>query len=183
MFLWGVWLGSDEGIWKELARARRVTLVLALATFTAYITLAYSLKDTPPFAALLVARTLRNAYVWLALCTILGWGHALLNRPFKWIPFANEAVYPWYILHQSLIILFAYWLIPLRVGPVLEPALILAGTVIGCWALHVHVIARVGWLRPCFGLRPKKREAEASLFTQNYDCVRRPASARYRSRG
>jgi hypothetical protein len=57
-------------------------------------------------------------------------------------------------LHQSLIVLLAYWLIPLKVGPVLEPALILAGTIAGCWALHVGVIARVAWLRPLFGMVP-----------------------------
>ena len=38
-------------------------------------------------------------------------------------------------------------------GPVLEPALILVGTVGGCWALHEFVIRRVRWLRPCFGLK------------------------------
>jgi peptidoglycan/LPS O-acetylase OafA/YrhL len=153
MFLWGVWLGMDEAIWKELSRLRKVTLVLALVVFVAYMALVYLLRNNPPFSGLLLARALRNAYIWLALCTILGWGHALLDRPFRWLPFATEAVYPWYILHQSLIVLLAYWLIPLKVGPVMEPALVLAGTIAGCWALHVGVIARVGWLRACFGLR------------------------------
>ena len=61
-------------------------------------------------------RTLRNLYIWTALCAILGWAHVLLNRPFRWLPWANEAVYPWYVLHQSLIVLFAYWLLPLQLG-------------------------------------------------------------------
>lgn len=153
MFLYGWWLGSDEAIWKELARIRKATLFAALAAFVAYIAIVSSVdKENPAFTSILAARTLRNLYIWLALCTILGWGHALLDKPFKWLPFATGAVYPWYVLHQSLIILLAYWLIPLKVGPVLEPALILAGTIAGCWALHVGVIARFAWLRPLLGM-------------------------------
>ena len=88
-----------------------------------------------------------------ALCSILGWAHAWLNRPFRWLPWANEAVYPWYVLHQSLIVLCAYWLLPSQLGPVLEPLLVLAGTIAGCWLLHGFVIRRSRWLRPLFGLK------------------------------
>jgi len=153
MFLYGWWLGRDEGVWKELARMRKATLIVALAIFTAYIALIHSMNsDAPHPLGVIVARMFRNLYIWLALCTILGWGHALLNRPFKWLPFATEAVYPWYILHQSLIVLLAYWIIPLKVGPVVEPAVILIGTFAGCWALHVGVIRRSAFLRSVFGI-------------------------------
>ena len=104
-----------------------------------------------PDWVLVIGRTLRNVYIWMALCAILGWGKALLDRPFRWLPWANEAVYPWYVLHQSLIVLFAYWLLPLQLGPVLEPLLVLAGTIAGCWLLHEFVIRRVRWLRPALG--------------------------------
>ena len=73
--------------------------------------------------------TLRNLYVWSMLLAILGWAHALLNRPFRWLPWANENVYPWYMLHQSLIVLFAYWLLPLHLHPLVEAVCILALTV------------------------------------------------------
>jgi glucans biosynthesis protein C len=75
-----------------------------------------------------------------------------LNRPFRWLPYAREAVYPWYVLHQSLLLLFAWQLIPLRLGPVAEPVLILVGTIGGCALLHEYLIRRVRWLRPLFGL-------------------------------
>ncbi|QJR09551.1 Glucans biosynthesis protein C [Usitatibacter rugosus] len=163
MFLYGYWLGRDEAIWTELARIRKATLGAALIVFITYILLARTLNpDNPDFFGVMAARTMRNLYIWLAICTILGWGHALLNKPFKWLPFATEAVYPWYILHQSLIVLLAYWLIPLKVGPVIEPALILVGTVAGCWALHVVVIRRSAFLRTVFGI-PRRRRGSSSV--------------------
>jgi membrane-bound acyltransferase YfiQ involved in biofilm formation len=153
MFLYGWWLGSDKAIWTELARIRKATLFAALVSFIVYIVIAgWVNREDPGFGWRMLARVLRYLYTWLALCTILGWGHALLNKPFKWLPFATEAVYPWYILHQSLLILLAYWLIPLKVGPVVEPAVILVGTFAGCWALHVGVIRRSAFLRTVFGI-------------------------------
>ncbi|MDR7098236.1 peptidoglycan/LPS O-acetylase OafA/YrhL [Lysobacter niabensis] len=154
VFLYGWWLGADNDVWDELVRLRRHALASALVLVSAYMAMVFGLSDDLPEWVLVVGRTLRNLYIWMALCAILGWGKACLNRPFRWLAWANEAVYPWYVLHQSLILLLAYWLLPLHLGPVLEPLLVLAGTVAGCALLHEFVIRRVRWLRPCFGLKP-----------------------------
>jgi len=81
----------------------------------------------------------------------------LLNRPFRWLPYATEAVFPWYVLHQTLIVGLAYWLIPLHLGAVLEPLLLVSGTVAGCALLHEYLIRRSAWLRPLFGLDARRK--------------------------
>jgi hypothetical protein len=98
------------------------------------------------------------------LLAILGFAHALLYRPWRWLAWANEAVYPWYLLRQSLIVAFAYWLLPLELGPVLEPLLVLAGTVAGCWTVFA-IARRARWLRPLFGMKMSpRRPAPAALL-------------------
>jgi glucan biosynthesis protein C len=67
-------------------------------------------------------------------------------------------VYPWYVLHQTLIIVLVWWLAPLRLGPWLEPAVLLTGTLLACWALTA-VVRRRAWLRPLFGLDRSPDEA------------------------
>ncbi|MEO8383972.1 MAG: acyltransferase [Betaproteobacteria bacterium] len=161
VFLYGWWLGSDEGIWAELSRLRRQSLVVALIAFSLYMLVrAFSEDDSPPHVYLLVW-TLRNLYIWTALCTILGWGYVMLNRPFRWLPWATQAVYPWYILHQSLIVLLAFWLVPMKLGPVVEPLLVGFGTVAGCWLITSGLVKRNQWLRACFGLKPIPRSDQA----------------------
>ena len=150
VFLFGWWLASDAAVWKELAGLRKVSLAVALTTFLAYW---IARSATPSTPALAFALALRSVYVWSMLAAILGWGHVLLNRPFRWLPFATESVYPWYILHQSLIVLIAYWIVPMKLGAFLEPALVLGGTIAGCWILSVGVIGRFVWLRACFGMK------------------------------
>ncbi|HEX6834323.1 MAG TPA: acyltransferase, partial [Rudaea sp.] len=96
-------------------------------------------------------------FMWSTLLAIFGYGRAYLDRPLPWLPYASEAVYPWYILHQSVMIVIAYNLIPLHVGPIAEPLLVIAGTVGGCLALQEFVIRRVAVLRPLFGLKREPR--------------------------
>ena len=172
MFLYGWWLGINDTLWEELARLRKYALVLALASYALYMLVrVFSTDDSSPLVYLIVW-VFRNLYIWATLCAILGWGHLLLNRPFRWLPWATQAVYPWYILHQSLIVLLAYWLVPMKLGPVLEPLLVGGGTVVTCWILTSGLIAQVNWLRPLFGL--KRRSA---LPPENASVVRTAQSA------
>lgn len=151
-FLYGWWIGTDTGLWTELARLRRRSLALALATFAVYFALVETLPDDLSWPMQALVWTLRNVYIWLALCAILGWAHAVLNHPWPWLGWANEAVFPWYVLHQSLTVLIAYWVVPLHWSAAIEAAVVLGGTVAGCW-MGFAIIRRVGWLRPLFGLK------------------------------
>ena len=162
MFIYGWWLGNDKGVWQELARLRWHTLLLAPCAFTVYLGFDLIYSENLLTWASTGSWPMRNLYMWLAICAILGWSHTLLNRPFAWLAWGRQAVYPWYILHQSAIVLLAYWLVPLKLGPVIEPILILAGTVAICWGLTSLVISKVNWLRPCFGLSTRPRQAVAA---------------------
>ncbi len=151
VFLYGFVVARDAGFWAEVKRLRWMTLPAALLLGAAYVFLDQIWPERDPFQ-----QVLRNVYLWTMLLAILGWGHALLDRPFRWLPWANASVYPWYMLHQSLLIGIAYLLIPYHVGPLLEPTLVLAGTVLGCWTITAFV-QRVPLLRPCFGMKALPR--------------------------
>ena len=166
MYLYGWWLGNDKRVWQELARLRWHALLLAPCAFAVYLGFDLVYSENLLTWASAGSWPMRNLYMWLAICAILGWSHTLLNQPFAWLPWARQAVFPWYMLHQSAIILLAYWLVPLKLGPVLEPLLILAGTVAICWGLTSLVIGKVSWLRLCFGLpaRPKENLAAGAIL-------------------
>ncbi|WP_413762859.1 acyltransferase family protein [Variovorax sp. Varisp41] len=156
VFLYGYWMGADSGIWRELERLRRVSLALAVAVVAAYIASRTLGAGRVPDE---VNAVLRSLYLWAAVATLLGHGHRHLNRPWPWLRWANASVYPWYMLHQTLIVLAIVRLAPLALGPVLEPALILAATLGGCWLLNDALIRRVRWLRPLFGLPMREKRA------------------------
>lgn len=160
MFVYGYLLARNDGFWAEAGRLRKNALVVALALFAVYISWVAIAPDDVSAWQQHGIWTLRVGYIWTALLAILGWSHVLLNRPFRWLPWANESVYPWYILHQSLIVGLAFWLVPMKLGAITEGALILGGTIAGC-ALGSEAIKRVPWLRPLFGLKYRSREPDA----------------------
>lgn len=153
VFLFGYWIGADAGLWSELRRLRWWLLGAAACTFAGYVAFALITVPAPSVdrAAYDFVQRL-NGWTWLLL--VLGWGHHLLNRPFRWLPYATEAVYPWYILHQTFTVAAGYGLATLSLGPVFEPVLVVAATVAGCLLVTEFVVRRVDLLRPLFGLKP-----------------------------
>lgn len=165
-FAFGVFASDRAALWAALVRRRWVFTVAALSGAGIYMGLrvigrlletgAMTVDSLPagvPLEAWKLLSTCAHAlYWWTALLALLAWAAHALNRPWRGLRYASEAVYPWYILHQSLIVLAAYVLIPRGLGPVLEPLSVLAITVIGCLLIHECLIRRIGWLRPLFGL-------------------------------
>lgn len=166
LFLYGYWIGVDEGFWAEVTRLRWRHLGLALLLLALLMAwrAAAGPAGAPGPALRFGLRGMADLYMWATLLAILGWAHHKLNRPWRWLPWAGESVYPWYMLHQTLIIAAVVGLAPLRLGPVLEPLALVAATVLGCWSLTA-LVRRSRWLRPLFGLRPRARPRYPSRST------------------
>ncbi|MGO1540594.1 MAG: acyltransferase family protein [Luteimonas sp.] len=165
VFTAGWLVAREERFWASVVAMRGPMLTLALLAITIELSLRAAGRylppgDIPTWALqvnwAMIERMARAAYSWTALLAIFGWGRILLDRPFRWLPRARGAVFPWYVLHQSLIVALAFWIPMLQPGPVLEPLLVMAGTVAGCLLLHEGLIRRSRLLRPLFGLPPRQ---------------------------
>ncbi|MEZ5456633.1 MAG: hypothetical protein R3F04_11075 [Lysobacteraceae bacterium] len=66
--------------------------------------------------------------------------------------YLQDAVLPYYILHQSALIVAAMCLSPYALGPVWEPMAVVTCTVLTC-ALGFELIRRIALLRGLFGLK------------------------------
>ncbi|MDQ2701991.1 MAG: acyltransferase family protein [Pseudomonadota bacterium] len=181
LFLAGCLVARNASAWTGLVRVRCLTLCIALAAISVELLLRAAGRHLPPGDVPAVLAQLpwhhielaaRALYMWTALLAIFGWARQLLDRPFRWLPYATEAVYPWYVLHQSLIVPLVFVLAPLQLGPVLEPVLVLAGTVAGCVLLHEFVIRRVALLRPLFGLKRQDPSRATPTIAMEATCSR-----------
>jgi glucan biosynthesis protein C len=154
-FLYGYLIGRDPGLWSELKRLRWWTLCMAFLGYGLFMAGREILDDqtdsTTDIAFLFVLYL--NRWVWIL--TALGWAHHLLNRPFRWLPYARAAVYPWYILHQTITVSAGYHLSRLELVPATEGALLLIITVGGCALIHHYLVLRIRWLGPLMGYTPK----------------------------
>ena len=155
-FLYGFVIGRDDGIWREFARLRWVTLAMAIGTFALYATqdIWVPAGDGNLPGLLQSLSVYLNRWLWIV--AVLGWGHHLVRGPLPGLRYATEAVFSWYILHQTITVVAGFQLSKLELGPVVEPVLVVALTVGGCLVLHEFIIRRVSWLRPLFGM-PRRR--------------------------
>ncbi len=154
-FIYGYLLGDHHDLWQQIKRLRYLVLALAPILYGLYWVYDELLIEQPPKIQQWAQLTIiyLNRWVWLLL--VLGWSFQLMNHRSRWLSYATEAVFPWYILHQTIIVVAGYELSRRALGPVLEPALLLFVTVAACLLLHEFVIQRMSILRRLFGLRPK----------------------------
>lgn len=156
--VYGYLLGWHEGLWRRLKLAWRPMLLLALASYAMLVFVYnqfYVHAPEPRETWLMLCAGLIYGFcrvVWLL--AILGLSVSFLNRPSKWLNYFNEAVYPYYILHQTIIIVAFGQLAKFDLGPVVEPLMVIALTITGC-ALGFELVRRVNVLRPLFGLKSK----------------------------
>ena len=151
-FLYGYLIGTSRNVWEAITGMRSKLLAAGAVLFGLLMLLRKVLDEDP--GILLEQANLLTIYLnrWVWILAAMAWGYHALNRPIRWLPYATQAVYPWYILHQTIIVVAGYELSRLSLGPVIEPALVLLATIAGCYLLYEFVIRRVRFLRPLFGV-------------------------------
>lgn len=90
---------------------------------------------------------------WGTIVALIGLAERHWNRDARVRPMLTEAVFPFYLVHQTIIVLVAYWLIPANLPGGAEFAILIAATVAGCWLFYLAG-RRIALLRPLIGLRP-----------------------------
>ncbi|WP_323844968.1 acyltransferase family protein [Microbulbifer magnicolonia] len=157
VFVFGYLFALQPRWWQFVIDRRRLFLCLAIAS---YLLILADRNGAFPaleagFGAHLGVRLLVGAVValnhWAWIFCVVGFAGFYLNRPSPVLRYANPAILPWYMLHQTLIIVFAWWLKPVALPTGLEAALLLGLTVLGC-AGGYEVIRRVNGLRWLCGL-------------------------------
>lgn len=153
-FLFGFGLAGAPVLWPAIERVRTRALVLALASFAvlAAIEAAYPGKSAISHEMMALNRAALACMMWSMALVMLQLANSLLNRDHRWRRPLSEAVFPFYIVHQTAIVLIAWWLLPYRLGSGIEAAIVIAGTAAACWTLYWlgRIVPGVG---PLIGLQ------------------------------
>jgi len=155
-FLWlmtGYVITKSPAVWNVLHRGRWVLLGL-VAVLAVTLTLTWNNWDAIAEAEtwLFPARMGRVLYFTAVILCLLAWAQALASKSWRGLTYLTEAVFPYYILHQTIIVMAGYWLTRQGLGAWMEFVFVMLTTVLGCVLGH-EVIRRISWLRPLFGLK------------------------------
>lgn len=168
IFLVGYLLAKDTAFWRAIERARGAAIGLAMA-LGAVLSVAWANWDwvTETQTWLWPARIGRVVYLWVVIAALLGLAQKHLNKPSPTLTYMTEAIFPWYILHQTLIVMAGYWLTRQALSAELEATLVILATIGGCLIIHEYIIRRVNILRPLFGLKRKPKFASKAPSTSS----------------
>jgi hypothetical protein len=118
-------------------------------------------------AGALLYQVIPTIYTWACLTFVLACGVHWLNFPTYWLPEANEAVLPFYVLHQPAIVLVAFFAVQWKVGILPKWLVISALALALVLGQYVLVIRRVNGIRWLFGMKPLQRPTEPNLCGTN----------------
>ena len=158
MFLLGYLLAFSTGFWESLQRCRWFALAAALVGYVALIGVwyfaGYGDDNPPPDALRMVLRVAWAVDQWCAIAAAFGFAYRFRHADSAVLRYLAPAVFPVYILHQTVIVVLAHNAKPLGLPPLLEGPLLLQLTFAACFGGY-EIVRRVPLLRPLFGLKGK----------------------------
>jgi surface polysaccharide O-acyltransferase-like enzyme len=154
VFLLGFLLARAQIFWDAIERQRRLALSLAAALFLSLLVLRWSRESaTPPSLLLkLYGGIAYGGYQWLCIVAVLGFARRWLTADSAVRRYLTDAIFPYYIVHQTAIIMIAHELHGRDLPAWLEASIVISGTLAAC-VLTYEIVRRIAILRPLFGLR------------------------------
>jgi peptidoglycan/LPS O-acetylase OafA/YrhL len=108
-----------------------------------------------PFSLTYVAfNVIFSAACWSWVVFMLSLGIRYLSVSNRQLAYANEAVLPFYILHQTLILCVGWFVIHWEMGRLPQFLIISGLSFSAIMVVYDFIIRRINWMRILFGMRP-----------------------------
>jgi hypothetical protein len=157
--LYGYLIGWHASFWQQLkvnVKALLLTFIVLLTVFIIfYNTVWLTLDDSTPPWLIIIGMLIYSLVRVVGVLMVLALAYKYLNKKSASLSYFNDAVYPFYIVHQTIIIVLAYNLTPMALGPIIEPLSVILFTILLC-LISFEAIRRIDILKPLFGVRIKK---------------------------
>ena len=153
---------SDERLRQAVRRDWAITLTVGSVTFLVGVIITFSTGD------LNIESSPHNLqdFIWWGLFVICGWcwtaftlyiGMRFLNFSNRVLRYGQEAVVPFFVVHQPVIIVIAYFVVQWNAALVPKLLVVVVGSFAASLLLHQLIIRRVSILRVAFGMKRKSK--------------------------
>ena len=162
-FVVGYVVISDERFRQAVCRDWPITLTLGTLAFAGGAAIAISTGELDIEAA---PRTALE-FVWWGLVATCGWcwtafflfvGMRFLNFSNRLLQYGQDAIVPFYLVHQPVIVVISYYVVQCNAALALKMLIVVPSSFIVSVGLYEFIIKRVGVLRPLFGMKAGRRE-------------------------
>jgi glucan biosynthesis protein C len=165
-FIAGFLIISNGRLQARIRQMRWLSLGLGIALTPAYLFLEFQTRYPALYPLRGSPKDLLNCLVgWSWLLIVFGFGMQRLNFNTHFLKYANEAVLPFYILHQTVIVTLGYFIVHWPIPDWLKFFTILLGSFGVVMVLYEYLVRRINILRFLFGMKllPKLPTAQPQL--------------------
>jgi len=158
ILVYGYLFFCNEKILETIKRIRSISLMLAIILSLIGLVIEFGIKPeisekTPTLY--LILSFIRCFRILFWLIAIIGFGEKYLNFKSKFLGYANEAVLPFYILHQFILLLIGFWVVRWQINTFVKYMVISSLSLITIMGLYDIIIKRFQVTRFLFGLKLK----------------------------
>jgi len=131
LFFLGAVMATSESFVDILRRMRWPLLAGALLTASAKFILVATVGWQDGYTLAGIGFALLNQLsAWLMILALMGLADVYLNRPSKTLAYLSRASYPVYIVHQTVLVVIAYFVVKSSLAPTEQYLVIMLGTLI-----------------------------------------------------
>jgi len=168
-FVIGYMMVADKRFTDAFKRHAWLSLALWIVSFAGVgvflAALGYPYPGHVPFSLRYVLfQLIVSVGNWCAVVFMLSLGAKYLNFKSKTLTYSNEAVLPFYILHQTIILAVGWYVVRWNMGILPKFLIISALSFIIIMALYEGIVRHFNPVRFLFGMRPKKRQIEGKAL-------------------
>ncbi len=158
LLLYGYLLAGSNWFWETCSTYRFWLAGIALVCIGILLYRYWWQLQMPkkPDADLYFFGALSAVHIWCLILAVLGFARKHLNFSNPFLRYTNQAVYPFYILHQTIIVVSGYYVVQWPL-PIFVKLLVLVITCFAALLLLYHfVIRRFLFTRILYGLKLRK---------------------------
>lgn len=153
-FLFGYIAFAKKKIWESIKLNRRMFLLLAITIYAFDTTFDFAFDNQNDRINYIKYNIVTPAFAWVMILGCIGYAKKYLTNTNTFLKYAAPACYPFYILHQTVIVLVAVNTIQYFDGVWIPFIVIFLLSYFGSVLIYELFIRRWNFMRFCFGMRP-----------------------------
>lgn len=155
IFLMGYIVYGDDDYLEYMDKNKKKSMIIAVVFFIFYIGVIlhyYDLNNNGTIGLKVSLSLMRNGIMVTAIVAIIGYGRKYLYRGGKVLNYLNEACFPIYILHQTVIIIVAYYLLNYTLPMYLSISIIIGSSILITFGIY-EIFRRIKVIKFLIGVK------------------------------
>lgn len=156
----GYVFASSNKFWDNCENYRSISLAIAVITsiilfINYYLPVNLPKKEGGGTQLYFILNSLQ---IWCIILTIIGFAKKYLNADSNILQYLNQAVFPFFIIHQTIIVAVGYWIVQLKASILLKYLLLSIFSSLLIYTLYECIIKRTKLTRFLYGMKNVKTQ-------------------------